>query len=278
MSEMIKPFLYPYRRALAGILCLGFCQAASGATIDFAGRTWDLKAAAHEQGPGPSFFSDSSGSVWVDAQDQLHLRIRQIDREIDGVIESVWHSAQVLLPDALGYGTYQFKTSSNPEPFEDNVVWGLFVYQDDFNEIDVEFSRFNDPSKDVGQFVTQPGGKAGNKERFATGLTGSNPLSTHQFTWLPDSIEFQSYRGHSTDPSDLIREWVYTGDDIPLASGGATPRINLWQFKGVAPSQPVEVIINDFQFTPVPEPSSLMLSIAAGSLLLTRKRRWRRCA
>ena len=275
---MNKSLQYQYRLALAGLLCLGFSQAASGATIGFAGRTWDIKAAAHEQGPGPSFFSDSNESVWVDAQDRLHLKIRQIDREIDGVIESVWHSAQVLLPDALGYGTYQFKISSNPEPFEDNVVFGLFVYQDDFNEIDIEFSRFNDPSKDVGQFVTQPGVKAGNKERFATGLTGSNPLSTHQFTWLPNSIEFQSYRGHSTDPSDLIHEWVYTGDDIPLASEGATPRINLWQFKGVAPSQPVEVTINDFQFTPLPEPSSLILMMVAGPLLLTGNRRWRWCA
>ena len=83
------------------------------------------------RGPGPSFFSNSEESVWVDDQGHLHLKLR--------IIDNVWHSAQVTLPDALGYGTYQFQIASNPDLLNPNVVFGLFVYEDDFNEIDIEF-------------------------------------------------------------------------------------------------------------------------------------------
>jgi len=135
-------------------------------------------------------------------------------------------------------------------------------------------TQFGDASEsDVGQFVVQAGGKAGNKERFSLGLTGTNPVTTHRFVWQPDSIQFQSYHGDASalgSANDLIHEWQYTGEDIPDAAGLGTPRINLWQFQNQPPSGEVEVVIRDFVFT-VPEPSAALLLLGMGAVMLNAR-------
>ena len=48
----------------------------------------------------------------------------------------------------------------------------------------------------------------------------------------------------------LLHRWSYAGSDVPIP-GGETPRMNLWLYRGSAPTdgQPVEVILERFTHT-----------------------------
>lgn len=213
-------------------------------TIQFAGQTWTVKAGG-PLGPGPNQWSDSSDSVWVDEQGRLHLKIRKID--------GVWHCAEVTSEITATHGNYRFKVDSDTHAFDRNTVVGLFTYNNDTEEIDVEMSRWNDPADDkVGQFVVQPADRPGNIEGFSLANVGAQ--TTHEFDWQADSIFFQSYVGHADAPEEdhLIHQYRYTGADIPPLAPGAKVHLNFWLFRGNAPTdgQETELVISDFKFTP----------------------------
>jgi hypothetical protein len=90
-------------------------------TIWWSDRLWNVKASHNEPlGPGPNYFSDSNESVWVDNQGNLHLKIRRIN--------GIWHSAEVVLNEGLGYGRYICKTASRVDQIDFNSVLGIFTY------------------------------------------------------------------------------------------------------------------------------------------------------
>ena len=94
-----------------------------------------------------------------------------------------------------------------------------------------------------GQFVVQPYSTTGNLLRVTqpAGIMSS----THAFTWKSSSVDFTSSAGPGT--------WTYAGPDVPQP-GGENARMNLWLFRGQAPSngQSIEIVITDFTFTPLP--------------------------
>ncbi len=229
---------------LVAVTALSVAGRADAKFINFAGQSWSIKRGG-PKGPGPNEWSDSADSVWVDAQGQLHLKIRQIN--------GVWHSAEITARNSTGYGNYRFKIASDTHQFDRNTVVGLFNYANDFEEIDVEMSRWANPSdQDVGQFVVQPANVPGNLEGFSLAQAGA--LTTHAFNWQPDSIFFQSHVGHADAPAtaDLIHQYRYTGAAIPPLSSAMKTHINFWQASGLAPSNglAVELIVSDFSFTP----------------------------
>ncbi len=223
-----------------------------GRTIDFADRTWRVKGPGY-YGPGPNTFSDATSAVWIDAYDQLHLTITYSG--------GLWRSTEVTLEDALGYGDYIFTTKGRLDLLDQHAVLGLFIWQygpcwdeghlwwNPYNEIDVEFSRWNNPSSDIGQFVTQPWDHPGNISRFDATF-GEDEITSHAFNWTAHSVEYRSWRGGPDDEAlgNLIHSWTYTGPHIPRPE---QPRVhlNLWQFDG-APSTDQEVIFADFTFVP----------------------------
>lgn len=230
------------RWAMCGLLGVAAWVGAGSSparTIEFAGLTWDVKVGSG-LGPGPNNWSDSTSSVWVDAQGQLHLKIRKVG--------STWYCAEVTTQQSFGYQTYLFKVGTDVNQLDKNVILGLFTYLDDpnANEIDIEFSRWGNAASVAGQYVTQPA-VSGNINRFDVSTAGT--ASTHSFTWQAGSIFFQSYQGyHDTLPAAAglkIHDWTYTGVNIPAESSEKL-HLNLWLMAGNAPSdgQPVEVIIN----------------------------------
>jgi len=73
----------------------------------------------------------------------------------------VWTSAEVILDEALGYGTYRFTLASPVDQLDPNAVLGLFTWYDDpaqaNREIDIEFSRWGDPNRTTNaNYVVQP--------------------------------------------------------------------------------------------------------------------------
>ena len=215
-------------------------------TIQFSGYTWMVKKSAGKVGPGPNIFSDSADNVWVDSAGRLHMKITRNGNR--------WNCAEVILTGSFGHGTYRFYLDSPVDNLDPNVVLGLFTWNDapEFNhrELDIEFARWANASDPTNaQYVVQPYDAAGNLVRF---LQPSNvPQSVHSLTWEAASATFRSLRGHdpySTDPAKFIAGKTFTSG-IPQP-GGENARINLWLFRGRAPSnrQAVEVIINRFEY------------------------------
>jgi hypothetical protein len=227
--------------ALAGCALVVLAASADARTIEFASRTWTVHRG--HGGPGPNFFSDDPQSVRVDDEGRLHMRIREVDGR--------WLCSEVYTQESPGYGTYRFQIASDAELYDPSVVVGLFVYRDDFHEIDIELTRQGNPGAPSALFTVQPYFIPGNLRKFEL---GSRPASTHAFEWRPDSIHFHSLDGHHVNPPSpevVIEDWHYTGPSIP-APGTERLYINFYLFQGVPPADraDAELIVTDVTFTP----------------------------
>lgn len=234
-------------------------------TIDFSGMTWQVRN--RTSNPGGNNWSDSENSVWVDSEGVLHLKIMKINDK--------WYCSEIFADITVGYGEYKFYVSTNVEQLNKNVVVGLFTYLDDFNEIDIEFSKWGDATRrNRGSYVTQPSITAGNSENFALNLT--QDFSTHRFIWSKNQIKFKSWYGQTPIPIDnlVIHEWNYSGKDIPLP-GKELLFINLWLYQGQMPSDGKEVellikavelnkppLVNDLHVI-IPEDTAIYSTIGA---------------
>ncbi len=234
-----------------------------GRTVTFSGRSWRVKGPGY-YGPGPSLFRDTADAVWVDANGALHLTVKKFS--------NTWYSTEVTAEQALGYGDYVFTTVGRLDQLDQKIVFGLFLWQygrcydpgwlwwNPYNEIDVEFSRWDNPAREIAQFVAQPYDYPGNLRRFDPTFADGE-LTSHAFRWLPDRVEFRSWRGGPADesPGNMIYSWNYTGPHIPRPE---QPRVhlNLWQYAG-PPATNQEVVLDAFTFVPeggnvaVPEPA-----------------------
>jgi len=206
-------------------------------TIQFAGITWNVRSGTG--GPGPNNWSDDSSSVWVDTNGQLHLKIRKVG--------NTWYCSEIYAQQSFGYGEYRFYVESNVENYDPNIVSGLFTYENDNRELDIEFSSWGDSTDVDGWYTIQPPPyNSSNQNSFSLNLSGNN--STHKFIWSSSTIFFQSYNGYSatlTDSGDLINQWTYAGSNNPPV-GNERLHINFWLFSGNAPfdQQDAELIIN----------------------------------
>lgn len=219
-------------------------ESSSRREITFAEMDWRVKNGT-DMGPGPNHFSDSDESVWVDTEGKLHLKIRQIN--------GVWNCAEVWTLAPAGYGNYVFWLESSVDLYDRNIVAAPFLYADDDQEIDIEFSRWGDPDYDCGSYSVQPYDVPGNNHPFAVDLGGS--YSSHSFLWQPDYIHFRSMHGHYTEPpspSFTIEDWRYTGASIPPESDDMKLHINLWLMSGLPPTdgEEAELIVSNVYVTP----------------------------
>lgn len=217
-------------------------------TIEFSGRKWKVKASNQPVGPGPNYFSDSTESVWVDENGQLHLKVIHKDGK--------WHSAEVITTEPLGYGTYQFKVASRAGQLDKFAVLGLFTWDTaapeyNYREIDIELSQWGEEGSLNAQFVIQPWKHPGNRQQFT--LDPQADFSSHSFIWTPQNVQFISSAGGALAPDTqkIVKQWSYTGADIPPAGPG-NARINLWLMGGMSPSngQEIEMILPAFEYIP----------------------------
>jgi len=207
-------------------------------TISFSGETWTVKDHNRKIGPGPNFFSASN--VSVDQLGRLHLRINRSGRK--------WTTAEVIMQGSPGYGTYTWVIET-PMGLDPNVVLGLFTWNDDpayaHREIDIEFAKWGNAAATTNaQYVVQPYDVEGHEHRWAQASTLTQ--TTHSFTWRPGGVDFRSTDSIGTE----LESWSYEGADVPVP-GEENPRINLWLFRGAAPTDrlPVEVVIESFSHT-----------------------------
>lgn len=211
----------------------------------FAGYQWYIKTGFGN--PGGNHWSDDSTHVWIDDDGGLHLTLAKKGDN--------WYSSEVISKETFSYGTYTFNITARPAYFDPHVVGGIFLYYDETNEIDIEFSRWGDADNHkFGNYVVQPAEYPGNHFRFP--LLTYDTITTHQIIWRPDALSFISWRGHQANPhqDNIISSWQYTGNHNPKA-GKLKLFFNLWLFRGTFPqgNRKETFTINNFTYEPMQE-------------------------
>src|SRR5699024_75086 len=197
----------------------------------------------HTVGPGPNYFSDSEGNVWVDDEGKLHLKIKKES--------SIWYNSEVTLLQSLGYGHYVFQIDSRIDQLDKNIVAAVFLYKNDEKELDNEFSKWGEDENENAQFAVQPSSKTGNKDRFNIQMNDNSSI-TSIIHWEKDFVEFTVYKGAIGDTTvdNIIKRWIYEGADIPSEEDDPVAIINLWMFKGQPPSdqKEEELVVSTFKY------------------------------
>jgi hypothetical protein len=209
-------------------------------TLSFSGHEWRIRDAPSDRG-GMNFYDPSN--AWTDSNGALHLRIaKQADH---------WTCAEVTLTRSLGYGTYSFVVR-NTSQLEPPVVFSMFTWDwggtDQYHrEMDIEISRWGDPTNKNGQYVVQPFFIPENASRYAA----PSGVLTHFFRWEPGQVSFKTVRGsgNGSKPA-VVAEHVFTSG-VP-SSGVETVRMNLYISGGAKESlqNGAEVVIEKFEYLP----------------------------
>ncbi len=157
--------------------------------IEFSDYSWLVKTSNRKQAPGPNMFSNDEELVWVDSNGDLHLAIKQLRNK-------QWVCSEIISRQRFGYGTFVIEIQSDLAVLDPNVVLGLFTYDPSdfeqyYSELDIEFSRWGDPEKPLGNFTVQPYTEPANSRRFNI---GKNIIqTTHVITWAPGVVRFKQY-------------------------------------------------------------------------------------
>ena len=209
--------------------------------IHFSGYDWRARNGFTDRGGQPH--ESDPGNAWTDDKGYLHLRIQEHN--------GVWSCAQVDLARSLGYGTYIFvvRDSSHLSP---SAALGLYT-SDDFrtedapSELDIEVSRWGNPSTQNAQYVVQPFYVSDNIERF----TAPAGVLTHTMHWGPGRVEFKTVRGSPLNAGGaVVSEHVFTsGIPVPAKE---TAHIDFFNYHRRQDSklQQEEVVIERFEFLP----------------------------
>lgn len=228
------------------------------AAQDIHWKSFDWKITSGPIGGGIA--SGSPDNVSIDAAGSLHLKIQKL--------EGKWTGAELFTQTNQGFGTYQWVLQGdNFYAMEPQIVLGLFTYGptkkigvDGENEIDTEFSNWNGtalPANTRADFTSYPatGYRKGNTvaahENNFYIAAPSTPTTTVRMTWSPDTILWEIMAG--TVPlgttGRILKTDTFHGTVASVPQTACPVGMNFWSFK-VAPTRPIEVIVQDFQFVP----------------------------
>ena len=221
------------------IAALAVPAAADARSIEWSGYTWWVREnLAATSMPGPNLWDGSAKSVWVDRKGDLHMKVRydKANRR--------WVSSEIGTNWWFGPGRYEWVVQSPGDQLDRNVTVGMYNYLDATHEIDIELARWGrtaaqDPTN--AQYAVQPWDLPGNQVRF----TAPAGVATYSFDWSATAIGFDGRIGSWASP------WLYTGPTIST-DWSAPVRINVWQYKNLAPAsgRDVEVVFRSFRYTP----------------------------
>ena len=237
-------------RLLILLVVLCFSHTVHAQTITWAGRTWKVTS-----GGMAGVASGYPQNVSVDEKGYLHLNIEKRDGK--------WTAAELFTVETLGFGTYQWVVEGNVYDMDPTTVLGLFPYgpvhhigTDAENEIDIEFSKWNDTCHGCNADFTvypstgnrKPKGVSAWEDNFH--VTGGT-LTTARMEWASDHIVFTLMNGvHPTGTTaDIIRTETYSSDSKSIPHMALPVGINLWCFRGT-PAKAQSVIIRNFEFAP----------------------------
>jgi hypothetical protein len=213
-------------------------------TILFSGYEWRVRNITGTQGPGPNYFSEKS--VWVDQKGDLHLYLHKDS------LSGNWLCAEVTTMKKFGYGTYSFSVAGAIDKFDKNIVLGLFNYSgnDGFDEMDIEFARWGNPSYPNLNYTVWPAEKGFKNSSYSKEYTQESNSNIHQFIRSRNSVIFSTFNGNTSDSKNLVATYSFIQPPVSISGLEMPVHINLWLFKGNPPDdqKPVEVLIHSFSF------------------------------
>lgn len=217
-------------------------------TINFSGYTWLVKNSVSTRiGPGPNFWTRNN--VWVDSNGWLHLRISK------NATGKKWLCAEVQCTQSFGYGTYQWQVEGAIDKLDKNVVLGLFNYSgnDGFDEMDIEFARWGNASYPNLNYTVWPAQTGFSNYSYTQNFTLTGTYTTQRFTRSSNSVVFKSLGGFYNDDTNLYATSACTSPSYSISTLAMPVYMNLWLFKGRAPSNGLgeEIVIHSFTYTPL---------------------------
>ncbi len=224
------------------------CISAAQTQIAWQGHTWKVT-----DGGMAGVAHGSPSNVSVDSKGYLHLSIRKRD--------GTWTAAELFTAENLGFGIYQWVIEGNAWNMDPVTVLGLFPYGpvhkiggDATNEIDIEFSKWNNTCVCNADFTVYPSVSRQGKPSYELNfkVDTETTLTTARMVWSSKSIVFTMMKGNQPigTTADVLKTETFnsTGEtDIPqqpIPTG-----INLWAFKAV-PATDQSLTIRSFQYVP----------------------------
>lgn len=196
--------------------------------FEFSGLKWIEKKSVDEKvGPGMNFFGLSNKNVKLNRKNELQLRIKKT--------KGNWSSAEVYCPEDASYGMYEFYIKNNLRRLDRSAVVGLFLFNESvppfFNEVDIEFSTWNDEVKTNTQFVVHTDSLQPWTERFYS--SQDEKYTMHRIYYDRHQILFESYYCNSdySDPK-LYHSKTFQSEDNISNHPEVFIRINYWLVNG----------------------------------------------
>jgi hypothetical protein len=219
--------------------------------IHWMGHQWNVTS-----GGMAGVAKGNPANVSVDKNGYLHLRVTNRGE--------IYTASELFSVDTMGFGTYQWQIEGSIDDMDKSTVLGLFLYGpqkgigvDGENEIDIEFSRWNDTCHGCNAdftFYPATGNKTAgpNEDNFHISLNGGT-LTTARFEWSSTQIVATIMSGEQPigTTANVLQALTFAPNDytaripqVPLPVG-----MNLWCFKTL-PTDDQEVIIHSFQYLP----------------------------
>jgi hypothetical protein len=246
-----------------------------GDSIRFSGLDWTVKVHETQQwGPGPNYFSGHEDDITIDQNGYMHLKIVQRNNK--------WMSTEVVSDLNLGYGTYTWTLEGDYETIPENIVLGLFTWDNNTfatqanSEVDIEISKWGDKSDPYTlQYGVQPilFSTLFPERRFRPQYSFGDlkGVHTHAFTWTDSLISWVSYSGDIFGQGKVISSWTFDLNNpsrvkeengnrsapiiIPKPGATTNARMNLWIAPWINPAptdgKEQEIIIRKFTYNPL---------------------------
>jgi hypothetical protein len=220
-------------------------------SFEFADMVWQAR-----EGVGPP-----RDNHWWEREPAVELVYTDDDTTPNAVIlrtyytDGQWYSAEIFTTQPIPYGEYCIFVDSWLDQLDADLVFGMFLYQDDTRELDIEYSLWGENhALTNAQFAVQRG--YGNAFISPFQMTFNGSYSTHCIDWKPDAVIFSSYHGHVQTSNALEHRWIYdrrypgfNPQHIPLA-GETRLHLNLWLQNNDQPelTQETEIRITDILY------------------------------
>lgn len=204
-------------------------------TVRFSGYDWTARTASNDRAGRPNTYAP--GHAWTDDTGALHLRVSSGP--------AGWICSELSLARSLGYGTYRFLVR-DASALDPRTVLGLFTWDETAleqrnREMNVEISRWGDPTNRNAQFVVQPFYQPGNVHRF----TAPAGALVHTIAWERGRVRFRTARASD---GALVAAREFTAG-VPEA-GEEAVHLSLYAFGPPDAARPLddELVVERFEF------------------------------
>jgi PKD repeat protein len=192
------------------------------------GFTWTARSG---QG-APQFNRWNPGGIYVDYLGRLHLTIKNVN--------GVWYSSEADNDVELRYGKFTWTVDQEAFNADKNTVLGLFTYETDINEHDIEMSRWEDEDAKNVSFSNQEHAEP-NKKVYDAFLYPSEKVLC-SIDWQPDTCRFTIVTESGTTLAD------YTDNDATPTTVAESLAMNLWLWGAPSNQSEIDITIYDFSY------------------------------